>query len=59
MALDVTARYDMEHSTETLDLYTADFDDGVSIDFWLPAGSLMNTPTDIHVEFELGDEHGR
>ena len=51
MALAVTAIYNSDDSSETLDLYEAVFDDGVSIDFWLPKGSLMTT-IDIHVEFE-------
>lgn len=54
MTLKAVAKFDTDSSEglEKMDLYTAEFDDeSLSIDFYVPKGSLMTT-MDIHVEFE-------
>lgn len=53
MALQLTAVYDPDTSTETLDCYTAvqNDDESDSIDFWFPKGAKP-TSMDIFVEFE-------
>jgi hypothetical protein len=58
MALKAIAKFDRETSEglENMDLYTAEFDDeSVSIDFYVPKGTLMTT-MDLHVEFERESE---
>ncbi len=57
MALNTVARFDKDSSDEleNMDVYTAEFDDeSISIDFYVPKGSLLTT-ADIHVEFERED----
>lgn len=55
MALDEVAHYEEADSTETLDLYELLLDDGASVDFWFPKGTVPQ-PMDIHVKFERGDD---
>jgi hypothetical protein len=60
--LKVIAKFDKgtSESLDKMDLYTAEFDDeSMSIDFYVPKGSLMTT-ADMHVEFERDTEsnHG-
>jgi hypothetical protein len=53
--LTAIAVYNKDESSETLDLYEAEFDDGVSIDLWVPRGSMMST-ANIHVEFKRDED---
>jgi hypothetical protein len=53
--LTAIATYNKDDSSETLDLYEAEFDDGVSVDFWVPRGSMMST-ADVHFEFKRDED---